>query len=63
MILVREGIRFLDDVPQRGLREALTRFAFAFTIKMVIAVVINCFAVALPIAGVIYYIRFLAEDR
>jgi hypothetical protein len=44
-----------------GWGEASLRSALRITIQAAIVSVVNTFLVALPVAGVIYYFRFLAE--
>lgn len=59
VVFVREGVTYLREARRLGLGEAFNDFAVAFIINVVIAVVANCILLALPIAGVIYYMRYL----
>lgn len=53
----------LKEAPRLGWREATIQFVLLLTLQSVVASVINTFAVALPVAGVIYYFRFVAQRR
>ena len=63
VILLREAVTLLTDVPRVGLAAALWPFAVRLVVKVTVVSVINCFALALPIAGFVYYIHHLAEER
>ena len=62
-VFVRELVQFQSEGERAGWHEAFRWFLVVVTAKSILAVVINCFAVALPIAGVIHYVRFLAQRR
>ena len=53
----------LKEAPRLGWREATVQFLLLLTLQSVIASVVNTFVVALPLAGAIYYFRFLAQRR
>ena len=63
VLLIKEAGGFLREATRLGFGEAVASFAVGFAIEAVILVVFNCVVVALPIAGLIYYARYLTEDR
>ena len=63
VLLIKEAGGFLHQATRLGLGEAVAEFAVGFTIEVVIVVLVNSLVVALPIAGLIYYARYLVEDR
>lgn len=63
VILVRELLTLLAEAPSLGWRAALAQFAVRFAIKVTVVALVNCFALALPIAGFVYYIHHVAEER
>ena len=63
IVFVRELVQFTAEGERAGWHDAFLWFLVIVTVKIAVAVVINCFAVALPIAGVIHYFRYLARRR
>ena len=63
VLLIKEAGGFLHEATRLGLGEAVASFAVGFTIEVMIVVLVNCLVVALPIAGLIYYARYLVEER
>lgn len=60
-LFLKELGKYLDEVRSLGLAAGSAHFATWFTIELVVALLINCFVLALPIAGLIHYFRRLAE--
>jgi hypothetical protein len=63
VVFVREFPPWLQALPGLGWREASIDLILRLTAQAVVLSVINTFVVALPLAGAIYYFRFLAERR
>lgn len=62
-VFVRELGALAAEGERTGWGETFAWFLAAVTVKSVLAVIFNCFAVALPIAGVIHYVRYLSRPR
>ena len=63
VVFIREFPPWLGALPRLGWREASIDLGLRLTAQAVVLSVINTFVVALPLAGAIYYFRFLAERR
>ena len=63
VVFVREFPPWLKALPSLGWREASVDLILRLTGQAVVLSVINTFVVALPLAGAIYYFRFIAERR
>jgi hypothetical protein len=63
VVFIREFPPWLQALPKLGWREASVDLILRLTAQAVVLSVINTFVVALPLAGAIYYFRFLAERR
>ena len=63
VVFIREFPPWLKALPQLGWREASVDLILRLTGQAVVLSVINTFVVALPLAGAIYYFRFIAERR
>ena len=63
VVFVREFPPWVKELPRLGWREASVDLILRLTAQAVVLSVVNTFVVALPIAGAIYYFRFLAERR
>jgi len=60
-LFLKEIGKYVEEVRTLGLAAGSAHFATWFTIELVVALLINCFVLALPIAGLIHYFRRLAE--
>ncbi|HEV7499050.1 MAG TPA: hypothetical protein VGQ33_03555 [Vicinamibacteria bacterium] len=60
---VRELGLLLHDAQSLASRAALLKAVFWLTLKVTLASLLNCVVLGLPIAGLIYYVRFLARER
>ena len=63
VVFIREFPPWLQALPKLGWREGSVDLILRLTAQAVVLSVINTFVVALPLAGVIYYFRFVAERR
>ena len=63
VVFIREFPPWLKVLPRLGWREASVDLILRLTAQAVVLSVINTFVVALPLAGAIYYFRFVAERR
>jgi len=63
VVFIREFPPWLQALPRLGWREASVDLILRLTAQAVVLSVINTFVVALPLAGAIYYFRFIAERR
>ena len=63
VVFIREFPPWLKALPSLGWREASVDLVLRLTAQAVVLSVINTFVVALPLAGAIYYFRFVAERR
>ena len=63
IVFVRELAQFTSEGQRAGWHDAFLWFLVIVAAKVAFTVVINCFAVALPIAGAIHYFRYLARRR
>jgi len=63
VVFIREFPPWLQALPRLGWREASVDLILRLTAQAVVLSVINTFVVALPLAGAIYYFRFVAERR
>ena len=63
VVFVREFPPWLQALPSLGWREASIDLTLRLTAQAVVLSVINTFLVALPLAGAVYYFRFVAERR
>jgi len=63
VVFIREFPPWVQALPKLGWREASVDLILRLTAQAVVLSVINTFVVALPLAGVIYYFRFVAERR
>ena len=63
VVFVREFPPWLQALPSLGWREASVDLILRLTGQALVLSVINTFVVALPLAGAIYYFRFIAERR
>ena len=63
VVFIREFPPWLKALPRLGWREASVDLILRLTAQAVVLSVINTFVVALPLAGAIYYFRFVAERR
>ena len=63
VVFVREFPPWLQALPRLGWREASVDLILRLTGQAIVLSVINTFVVALPLAGAIYYFRFIAERR
>ena len=63
VVFIREFPPWLKALPGLGWREASVDLVLRLTAQAVVLSVINTFVVALPLAGAIYYFRFVAERR
>jgi hypothetical protein len=63
VVFIREFPPWLQALPKLGWREASVDLILRLTAQAVVLSVINTFVVALPLAGAIYYFRFIAERR
>ena len=63
VVFIREFPPWLQALPKLGWREASVDLILRLTAQAVVLSVINTFVVALPLAGAIYYFRFVAERR
>jgi len=63
IVFFRELVVYLDEGKRIGFRAAAPDFAVAFLLKATLLSLANCLVVALPLAGVIYYFRYLARER
>jgi hypothetical protein len=60
-VLVRTGRNFMAEIPRDGAAVAGMKFFLAFTITGFFAVIVNVIVVCLPLAGIIYFFRNLAD--
>ena len=63
VLLGRDLPGFLEDGKLHGFSGIWQGFALAFTIKLIIVLLINAVTVSLPLAGIVYYFKFLARAR
>ena len=63
VVLAKEMPTWLEEAPRLGWRVASMRFGLEFLVQATILSIVNTLLVALPVAGAIYYFRFLAERR
>jgi hypothetical protein len=63
VVFVREFPPWLQALARLGWREVSVDLILRLTGQAVVLSVINTFVVALPLAGAIYYFRFIAERR
>ena len=63
VVFIREFPPWLRALPRMGWHEASIDLILRLTAQAVVLSVVNTFVVALPLAGAIYYFRFLAERR
>ena len=63
VVFMREFPPWLKALPRLGWRESSIDLILRLTGQAVVLSVVNTFVVALPLAGAIYYFRFLAERR
>src|SRR5262245_7603561 len=61
MLLIRGAAHFVAEARGRELGEALLAFGVELTIQVVVAVLLSLFFVALPLAGLIWYIQYLTS--
>ena len=62
VLLVRGARHFIAEARGHALAEALIRLAVELTIEVVLAVLFSLVVVALPIAGLVYYIQYITRE-
>jgi hypothetical protein len=63
VLMARDLPGFIESGQRHGFAAIWPEFAIGFTIKLLIVLLFNAVTVSLPLAGIVYYFKYLARPK